>query len=192
MGMFDEVLDNVGEPFGGGKGFEYGTHTVVIGLAEAGQKKLKSGQDAEIINVDVWDKNDENKIAHCTLYFHTEGGAKMSVAKVLGILVHNAGEEKKDTVRELGKKLFGSFGNSDEDRIKSRDVAVKLLNEKMIGKEAYLVAEPTGSYKTTSYGDLWHYPAEPQGEPQNEAQQAAKDLGGSVVEDTELPDDLDL
>jgi hypothetical protein len=62
----------------------------------------------------------------------------------------------------------------------------------MIGKKAYLVAEPNGKYKTTSYGDLWHYPAEPQGEPQDDAQQAAKDLGGSVVDDTELPEDLDI
>ena len=34
MGMFDEVLEIVGEPYkGGSKGFEYGTHKVQILLA---------------------------------------------------------------------------------------------------------------------------------------------------------------
>lgn len=190
MGMFDEVLENVGEPFKGGKGFEYGTHEVLIMQAEAKQKKTKANDKSEVIEVVVADEADNDKNATCTLYFHTEGGAKMSVTKILGILVHNAGEEKKDTVRELGKKLFGSI----DDPVKARDVAVKLLSEKMIGKKAYLVAEPQGKYKTTSYGDLWHYAAEPQGEPQDEAQAAAKATGGAVadVSEDELPDFGDL
>lgn len=188
MGMFDDVLENVGEPFKGGKGFEYGTHEVVILLAEPKQKKTKANDSADVIEVTVGDRNDQDKTALCTLYFHTEGGARMSVAKVLGVMVHNVGAEKKDAVRELGKKLFGAV----DDPTKARDVAAKLLNEKMLGKEAYLVAEPRGQYKTTSYGDLWHYPAEPQGEPENEAQAAAKTTGGSVVDESELPDDLDL
>lgn len=189
MGMFDDIIDNAGEPFGGGgKGFTYGTHEVLIMGAEAKEKKTRANPNAEVIEVEVADDTADPRSAICTLYFHTEGGAKMSIAKVLGILVHNAGEEKKDTVRELGRKLFGGI----DDPVKARDIAVKLLSEKMIGKKAYLVAEPQGKYKTTGYGDLWHYPAEPQGEPQDEAQQAAKDLGGSVVDETELPEDLDI
>lgn len=185
MGMFDDVLENVGEPYKGGKGFTYGTHEVLIMLAEAKQKKTKANNAAEVIEVTVADELDQDKTATCTLYFHTEGGAKMAITKVLGILVHNVGEEKKETVRELGKKLFANI----DDPTKARDIAVKLLNDRMIGKKAYLVAEPNGNYKTTSYGDIWHYPAEPQSEPQDDAQAAAKTLGGSVVEDT---DDLDL
>lgn len=188
MSMFDDVLDNVGEPFKGGKGFEYGTHEVVIMLAEPKQKKVKSNDKAEIIEVTVADEKDNDKTASCTLYFHTDGGAKMSVAKVLGIMVHNVGEDKKDKVRELGKKLFGKI----EDPVEARDVAAKLMQEKLIGKKAFLVAEPQGKYKTTSYGDLWHYAAEPQSEPEDEAQVAAKATGGSVVDESELPDDLDL
>lgn len=161
MGMFDDVLENVGEPFGGGKGFEYGTHEVLIMGAEAKRKKTRANDKAEVIEVEVADETDDPKSAICTLYFHTEGGAKMSVAKVLGIMVHNVGEEKKDAVRELGKKLFASI----DDPTKARDIAAKLINDKMIGKKAYLVAEPQGKYKTTGYGDLWHYPAEPQGKP---------------------------
>lgn len=161
MGMFDEVLNNVGEPYKGGKGFEYGTHEVVIGEVAATQKKTKANPDAAVIEVTVFDAIDNDKTATCTLYFHTEGGAKMSVTKILGIMVHNAGEEKKDAVRELGKKLFASIN----DLTVARDVAAKLMTEKMIGKKAYLVAEPNGTYKTTSYGDIWHYEATPQSDP---------------------------
>jgi hypothetical protein len=188
MGMFDDVLDKVGEPFSGGKGFEYGTHEVVIGTVSPTEKKTKADPKVAVIEVVVFDENDNDKTATCTLYFHTEGGAKLSVAKVLGIMVHNVGEEKKEAVRELGKKLFASV----DDPTKARDVAAKLMSDKMIGKKAYLVAEPNGKYKTTSYGDIWHYPAEPQGEPQDEAQAAAKAVNGAVVEDDNIPDFEDL
>lgn len=189
MGMFDDVLENVGQPYqGGGKGFEYGTHEVIIGSVNPTDKKVKSNDAAPVIEVTVFDEADNDKTATCTLYFHTEGGAKMAVTKILGIMVHNVGDEKKDAVRELGKKLFASV----DDPTKARDIAAKLMTDKMIGKKAYLVAEPQGKYKTTSYGDLWHYEATPQGEPQDAAQAAAKDVGGSVVDETELPDDLDL
>jgi hypothetical protein len=189
MGMFDDVLDNVGEPFkGGGKGFEYGTHEVIIGEVEAKQKNTKNDPKAEVIEVLVFDEADNDKQATCTLYFHTPGGAKMAVTKVLGIMVHNVGEEKKDAVRELGKKLFGAI----DDPTKARDVAFKLMQDKLVGKKAYLVAEPQGKYKTTSYGDIWHYEATPQGESQDAGQEAAKATGGAVMDESELPEDLDL
>ncbi len=180
MGLFDEVLDNVGKEYQGGKGFEYGTHEVVIGTVEAKQKDTKKAKDCAIIEVIVFDENDNEKQANCTLWFHTDGAAKMSVTKVLGLIVHKVAEEKKDAVRELGKKLFGSV----DDPVKARDIANKLMNDKLIGAKGYLVAEPNGKYKTTSYGDLWHYPAEPQSDPEDEAQAVAKEVGGSVVEDT--------
>lgn len=188
MGFLDDILDNVGEPFQGSKGFGWGTHEVIIGAISSKQKKTRTNDAAEIIEVQVFDPADNEKTATCTLYFHTEGGARMSVAKVLGIMVHNVGEEKKDVVRELGKKLFAAINDPTE----ARNVAAKLMNEKLIGKKAYLVAEPTGKYKTTSYGDLWHYPAKPQSEPQNETQEVAKAVGGSVADESELPADLDL
>lgn len=185
MGLFDEVLDNVGEPYKGGKGFEYGTHEVLIMLAEAKSKDTKKGKDNAIIEVQVCGKEDESREATCTLWFHTDGAAKMSVTKILGMLVHNVGEDKKDKVRELGKKLFGSI----DDPIKARDIAAKLMQEKLITKEAYLVAEPQGKYSTTSYGDLWHYAAEPQA-PSERAERAAtaEAVGGEDVTD-EVPAD---
>ena len=97
----------------------------------------------------------------------------MSVTKVLGIMVHNVGEEKKDAVRELGKKLFGDIS----DPTKARDIAIKLMNDKILGKKAYLVSEPRNGYKTSSYGDLWHYAVE------------AKIIEGEDVTE-ELADDL--
>lgn len=187
MGMFDDVLENVGEPYKGGKGFEYGTHEVVIGSAESKETKTKNDPETEVIEVTVFDEQDNDKTAVSTLYFHTEGGARMSVKKILGIFVHNVGEEKKEKVRELGKKLFANI----DDPSKARDVALKLINDKMIGKKAYLVAEPNGDYKTTSYGDLWHYEAKPEGEPRNEAEAAAQKVGGSVVDVPDM-DDEDL
>lgn len=186
MGLFDEVLDNVGKPYTGGKGFEYGTHEVIIGTAEAKAKDTKNTKGAAIIEVVVFDETDNDKQATCTLWFHTPGAAKMSVTKVLGMLVHNVGEDKKDAVRELGKKLFGSI----EDLVQSRDVANKLMNDKLLTKKAYLVAEPQGKYTTTAYGDLWHYAAEPQTDDQRAARAAtASKVGGEDVTD-ELGDEI--
>lgn len=42
MGMFDEVIDNAGEAFKGGKGFEHGTHDVLIMEAKAVEKKTEA------------------------------------------------------------------------------------------------------------------------------------------------------
>lgn len=166
MGLFDDVLDNVGKPFNSGKGFEYGTHEVIIGTAEAKSKDTQKTKGAAIIEVVVFDEADNDKKATCTLWFHTDGAAKMSVIKVLGMLVHKVSEDKKDQVRELGKKLFGGV----EDSVAARDIAAKLMQDKLIGEKAYLVTEPQGNYDTTAYGDLWHYPAEPQGAPKDDKQ----------------------
>jgi len=185
-GLFDDVLDNVGEPYKGGNGFEYGTHEVMIGTSEAKAKDTKKAKDCAIIEVVVFDEKNQDKTATCTLWFHTDGAAKMSVTKILGLLVHNVGEDKKEQVREVGKKLFGGI----DDPVKARDVANKLMNDKLLTKKAYLVAEPQGNYTTTAYGDLWHYPAVPQNAPQDDAQAAAQATGGSVVADDDIPEDL--
>ena len=183
-GMFDDVINNVGEPYQGGKGFEYGTHEVIIGEVSPIEKKVKANDKAPVIEIVVFDEKDNDRTATCTLYFHTEGGAKMAVTKVLGIMVHNVGEEKKDKVRELGKKLFGMV----DTPAKARDVAAKLLTEKMVGKKAYLVAEPQGKYKTTSYGDIWHYAAEPQS-PKGPADTDVEDFDMSQADDVK-PEDV--
>lgn len=176
MGLFDDVLDKVGQPYSGGKGFEYGTHKVLIGEATA----KKDAKDRVLIEVVVFDKADNDKKATCTLWFHTDGAAKMSVTKVLGMLVHKVPEEKKDAVRELGKKLFGSV----DDTTTARDIAAKLINDKLINEEAYLVAEPRGKYPTTSYGDLWHYAAEPQNPPTTVAVTGGEEVTDAFPEDS--------
>lgn len=180
MGLFDEVLDNVGKEYQGGKGFTYGTHEVIIGSSEA--KNDSKGR--AIIEVVVFDEEDNNKKATCTLWFHSKGGAKMSVRKVLGLLVHKVSEDKKDKVRELGKKLFGSIN----DLVKARDIANNLINDKLLGAKAYLVAEPKGKYSTTSYGDLWHYATKPQEKPASvEAATGGQNITGTEEADN-LPD----
>lgn len=178
--LFDDVIDNVGEPYKGGKGFEYGTHEVIIGEAAAKQ----DAKGREIIEVIVFDEADNDKKANCTLWFHSDGGAKMGVTKVLGLLVHKVGDEKKDAVRELGKKLFASI----DDITKSRDIAVKLMNDKLLGAKAYLVAEPRGKYPTTMYGDLWHYAAEPQSAKEDGDDKTP--LDGEDITDSVAPEDM--
>lgn len=187
QGLFDEVIKNVGEPYKGGKGFERGTHEVVIGTVEAKEKDTKKAKGCKIIEVIVFDENDNDKTANCTLWFHTEGAAKMSVIKVLGIMVHNVGEEKKDKVRELGKKLFAKVTDISE----ARDVILKLMEDKMIGKKAFLVAEPSGDYPTTSYGDLWHYEAQVKGEAPTKPENLGENITNSV-EANDVPEFEDL
>ncbi len=184
MGLFDEVLENVGQEFKGGKGFEYGTHEVVIGTVEAKSKDTKNTKGAAVIEVVVFDEIDNEKQATATLWFHTEGAAKMSVIKVLGLLVHKVGDEKKDIVRDTGKKLFGSI----TDITKARDIAAKLMNDKLIGEKGFATAEPNGDYKTTSYVDLWHYPVVlPDADEKLDAEADAIIDSG---EEVDLPEDL--
>lgn len=153
--LFGDIISNLDKERSAGKGFEFGTHDVKIMLAEA----QTDAKDRDIIRVTVCGKEDEDKVAEATLWFHSEGGAKMSVDKVLRLLIHNVDEDKKPKVKELGEQLFSKI----TDFKKSREVALKLLNEKLIGKEGYLAVNPSGNYSTSKYGDLWYYPAAPQG-----------------------------
>ena len=77
----------------------------------------------------------------------------MAVTKVLGILVHNVSEDKKATISDFGKRVFASVKEPAD--VKSG--LLQILNEKLIGKEAYIYAEPQEKYDTTKYVDLWHY-----------------------------------
>lgn len=158
--LFGDIINNLDNEKGAaGKGFEYGTHTVKIMLAEA--KTDAKGRD--VIKVTVCDENDQEKLAEATLWFHSPGGAKMSVDKVLRLLIHNVDEEKKPKVKALGEQVFAKL----TDLGKARDAALQLINEKLIGKEGFLAVSPSGNYSTSKYGDLWYYPAAPQGAPQD-------------------------
>lgn len=188
MGMFDEVLENVGKPYEGNKkGFPYGTHKVKILLAEPQQKKTRNDPNAEVIVVSVATAEDPDNVGEATLYFHTEGGARMSVTKVLGLLVHKSGEEKKDAVRALGKKLFDQI----DDLTEARDVAARLINEKLIDQEGFFFVDPQGKYSTSSYGDLWHYPYEdPNADDRADAAADSK-IEGEALEGDELKEATD-
>jgi hypothetical protein len=175
-GLFDDILGNLDKDRGAsGKGFEFGTHDVIIMLAEA----QTDAKNRDLIRITVCDKADENKVGEATFWFHTKGATQMSVDKVLRLLIHNVDEDKKPKVKELGEQLFAKI----DDFGKARDAALKLLNEKLIGKEGYLAVNPSGKYTTSKYGDLWYYPAAPQG--------AAKDIKNDATTpaDLDIPDD---
>lgn len=184
MGFLDETLENVGKPIGAA-GFTPGAHTVKIGLAEGG----KDGKDRSIIKVIVLGDNDEE--GEATLWLHTEGGVKMAVTKVLGILVHNAAEDKKSTISEFGKRVFANVKEPED----AKAGLLKILNEKLIGKEAFIYAEPQEKYETTKYVDLWHY-SQDKRMPRDVANDNTStvnnvdDLGGEKVDENELPADL--
>lgn len=142
-----DAIVNAGKEPTGGNGFTPGAHTVKIGLAEA----QTDSKDRSIIRVTVIGDNDEE--GEATLWLHTDGGAKMAVTKVLGILVHNVSEDKKPTISEFGKRVFANV----KEPADVKDGLLKILNEKLIGKEAFIYAEPQEKYDTTKYVDLWHY-----------------------------------
>jgi hypothetical protein len=145
--FLDDVLDNVGKVQSGANGFTAGAHTVHIGIAEP----TKDSKDRDIIKVIVLGDNGEE--GESTLWLHTEGGCKMAVTKVLGILVHNVPEDKKATISDFGKRVFANVKTPAD----TKDGLAKILNEKLMGKEAFIFSEPREGYKTSKYVDLWHY-----------------------------------
>jgi hypothetical protein len=142
-----EGIEGSEKQSGGAQGFTPGAHTVHIGMAEA----TKDSKDRDIIKVIVIGENDEE--GESTLWLHTEGGAKMAVTKVLGILVHNTPEEKKATISDFGKRVFAGV----KEPADVKDGLMRILNEKLTGKEAFIYAEAQEKYDTTRYVDLWHY-----------------------------------
>jgi hypothetical protein len=146
----DDVVDNLGKEPSGANGFTPGAHTIHIGLAESTTKDTQKVKDAEIIKVIVLGDNDEE--GEATLWFHTDKGSIMSVKKVLGMLVHNVPKDKKPPISDFGRRVFA--GKSPTE---SKEGVLKILNEKLIGKEAFIYAEPQEKYATTKYVDLWHY-----------------------------------
>lgn len=182
MGFLDETLENVGKPIGAA-GFTPGAHIVKIGLAEGD----KDGKDRSIIKVIVIGDNDEE--GEATLWCHTEGGVKMAVTKVLGILVHNVSEDKKATISEFGKKVFANVKQPED----AKTDLLKILNEKLIGKEAFIYAEPQEKYDTTKYVDLWHYDQSkraPKGAPVDHDNTIDNVDDAEPADPAEVPDDL--
>jgi hypothetical protein len=177
--FLDDVLDDVGKEPSMTRGFTPGAHTVTIGLAEG----AKDSKDRDIIRVTVIGENEEE--GEATLWLHTEGGAKMAVTKVLGILVHNVAEDKKSTISDFGKRVFANV----KAPMDTKDHLLKILNEKLIGKEAFIYAEPQEKYDTTKYVDLWHYDQGNRAPKQDEASKVAEITGG-VKTDEPVADNL--
>lgn len=171
----NEGIEGADKQQGGAQGFTPGAHTVHIGMAEA----TKDSKDRDIIKVIVIGESDEE--GEATLWLHTEGGAKMAVTKVLGILVHNTPEDKKATISEFGKRVFAGVKEPGD----VKEGLMRILNEKLIGKEAFIFAEAQEKYDTTKYVDLWHYD---QGKRQP-AEVKSAPAGIDGAEEIELGDD---
>lgn len=149
MGYLDEVFDKIGS-YENNTGFKRGTWPVKILLAEDEQ----DAKDREIIKVSVEGANGE--LGEATLWMHSEGGAKMAVSKVGGLIIHNSAEDKKDSIRENMKKLFAKASELNDLKL-TKKILMKIISDKLIGKEGFVVADPQGKYSTTKYVDLWHY-----------------------------------
>lgn len=148
-GFLDDVFDKIGS-YENNTGFKRGTWPVKILLAEDEQ----DSKDREIIKVSVEGANGE--LGEATLWMHSEGGAQMAVAKVGGLIIHNSDESKKDSIRENMKKLFAKASELNDLKL-TKKILMKIIAEKLIGKEGFAVADPSGKYTTTKYVDLWHY-----------------------------------
>ena len=177
-----EALEQTGKAPNTSTGFTPGAHTVRIGLAEA----TKDSKDRDIIKVTVIGENEEE--GEATLWLHSPGGSKMAIIKVLGILVHNVKEDKKATISDFGKRVFAGVKEPKD----VKDGLLKILTEKLMGKEAYIYAEPQEKYDTTKYVDLWHY-----SQDKRMPEKIAKDTTSTVnnvdiegAEPTEVPDGL--
>jgi hypothetical protein len=148
-GFLDDVFDKIGS-YENNTGFKRGTWPVKILLAE--DEEDSKGRD--IIRVSVEGANGE--LGEATLWMHSEGGAKMAVSKVGGLIIHNSDESKKDSIRESMKKLFAKASEMNDLKL-TKKVLMKIISEKLIGKEGFAVSDPQGKYSTTKYVDLWHY-----------------------------------
>jgi len=181
--FLDKALDNVGKTPTGGTGFTPGAHTAKIALSEA----TTDTKGRSIIKIFLL--GDNNEEAEATLWLHTEGGSAMAVTKVLGILVHNVSEEKKPTISDFGKRTFANIKKPED----VKDGLLKILNEKLVGKEAFIYAEePAGNYTTTKYVDLWHYDQSkraPKG-AELDHDSTIDNVDGEEVAPGDLPNDL--
>lgn len=148
-GYLDDVFEKIGS-YENNKGFARGTWPVKILLAEDEQ----DAKDRDIIKVSVEGANGE--LGEATLWMHSEGGAKMAVSKIGGLIIHNSPEDKKDSIRENMKKLFAKASELNDLKL-TKKILMKIISEKLIGKEGFAVADPRGKYSTTKYVDLWHY-----------------------------------
>ncbi|HWT40170.1 MAG TPA: hypothetical protein VN081_02765 [Dongiaceae bacterium] len=190
-GFLDDVFDKIGS-YENNSGFTRGTHPVKILLAE----DETDAKDRSIIKLSVEGANGE--LGEATLWFHSEGGAKMAVTKIAGALVHNASEDRKDSIRESVKKLLTKASEMGDLEL-TKKVILKLIAEKLIGKEGFAVADPQGKYSTTKYVDFWHYEFQLDDDeaPKSDVDKVADAMGGGEEvavpeddDDIEIPDDL--
>lgn len=127
------------EPANNSNYFTFGVHPVKLMSFENGG--LEDDQ-SEYVEVTVCDPEDTEKTDTVRLYF-TEKAAQYSFNTFRQIAVHNAGNDKKDVARDA------------VDAVQDTDQLVQLLNEKLVGGEAWISKyyDPRRTYNNKA-GDL--------------------------------------
>lgn len=108
--------------------FDYGVHKVLLGEFENGGT---GDGEKEYIEITVMDPEDGEITDTARVWFTTDKAANYSFNVLRQIYVHNTPEAKKDQARDEFDKLL----NTDE--------IVALMNEKLIGKEAWFSKYPS-------------------------------------------------
>lgn len=125
MKFTDETKE---DKFNDGKWFDYGVHKVQLGLFELGGT---DEGEKEYIEITVMDPEDGDRTDTARVWFTSEAAANYSFSVLRQIYVHNAPKDKKDAARD-------TF-----DAIPDTEKLVELLNEKLIGKEAWFSKYPS-------------------------------------------------
>lgn len=114
--------------------FDYGVHRVLLGQFELGGTEPG---EKEYIEITVMDPDDGEITDTARVWFTTEKAANYSFNVLRQLYVHNAPANAKDKARD-------TF-----DAIPDTKKAVELLNEKLIGKEAWFskYPSPTRTYE---------------------------------------------
>lgn len=110
------------------KYFDYGVHRVLLGQFELGGE---GEGEKEYIEITVMHPDDGDITDTARVWFTTDKAANYSFNVLRQIYVHNAPKNAKDKARE-------TF-----DAIPDTAKAVELLNEKLIGKEAWFSKYPS-------------------------------------------------
>lgn len=113
----------------------FGVHKVQLALFEQGFTDDDPENGKEFVEISVLGPNEEEDTAR--VWFTTDKAANYSFNVLRQIYVHNAPEDKKDAARDT------------IDAVKSTEELVAVLNEKLIGGEAWFTKypDPTRTYQ---------------------------------------------
>lgn len=160
------------------KYFSIGIHKVSIVEVVGGI----NDNDKEYIEFAV--EGDDHEIGLAKTWFTTDKAIKYGFNTIRAIFVHNAQENKKEAAKEMVEKA----ANTDE--------LVALCNKVLIGKEAWYTVEKSDYTYVSASGEEKHgynrniTGYEPKPKPSGDAKVDETFGGGTVLNDSEVPNDL--